>query len=96
MNGKASGGFLGAEQFVFSRTNPPAVRCISSLRYEDAASIRAKYYLSFHNNEREKTVVLKRVIARNEAIPSNLPINFRNYFLKLKKPRCKRYDCALN
>jgi hypothetical protein len=26
MNGKASGGFLGAEQFVFSRTNPPAVR----------------------------------------------------------------------
>ena len=47
MNGKASGGFSGAEQFVFSRTNPPAVRCISSLRYEDAASIRAKDLVLF-------------------------------------------------
>ena len=33
---------LGAVPLGISRTNPPAVRCISSLRYEDAASIRAR------------------------------------------------------
>jgi len=31
----------------FSRTKPPAVRCISPLRYEDAASIRARNHELF-------------------------------------------------
>src|SRR3970040_1822508 len=42
MNGLASRSFFRSRTIVFfSRTNLPAVRCISSLRYEDAASIRA-------------------------------------------------------
>jgi hypothetical protein len=92
MNGLAIRSFLGAKLFVFSITNLPAVRCIST-RMPLPSGLLITF--RFHNNEREK-VVLEPVIARNEAIPSNLSIDLKNDFLKLKYPRCKRYDCALN
>jgi hypothetical protein len=54
--------FLGAELLVFSRTNPPAVRCISSLRYEDAASIRAQRFRLIFIITKEKILCIVRTI----------------------------------
>jgi hypothetical protein len=54
--------FLGAELLVFSRTYPPAVRCISSLRYEDAASIRAQRFRLIFIITKEKILCIVRTI----------------------------------
>jgi hypothetical protein len=55
MNGLSNRSFFRSKTIGDLRTNPPAVRCISSLLYEDAASIRAKNDYSF----------FKRINAKN-------------------------------
>jgi hypothetical protein len=85
MNGLAGGGFF-LEQNHLCFQEPILLLSAVSLRFASRMPLPSGLKISFcfHNNEREKTVVLERVIAGSEAIPSNLSIDFMNDFLKLK------------